>query len=103
MLERLAHAGLDPEAVDLAHRPDLRVELLEQLALSLVERAHADERDPARLDRRQRPAGTLEPRASETERCCEHHAVHIAARGRSRRVEVTVRVDPDDTAGTVNR
>ena len=45
MLERLAHARLDAEPVDLAHREHLRVEPLKQLPLALVERADADERE----------------------------------------------------------
>ena len=47
--ERLAHAGLDPVPVDLAHREHLRVEPAEQLALAVAERPHADQRAAARL------------------------------------------------------
>ena len=56
MCERLAHARLDADSVDLAHREHLRVEPAEQLALAGVERADADERDATGLHRRQRPA-----------------------------------------------
>ena len=49
--ERLPHAGLDPDAVDLAHREHLRVEPAEQLALARVERADTDESE-------MRPAST---------------------------------------------
>ena len=45
---------LDPEPVDVAHREHGRVQLAEQRALAVVERADADERDPARVDRRDR-------------------------------------------------
>ena len=58
--ERLTHAGLDAHTVDLAHREDLRIESLQELALTLVERANADEGESARLDSRKRPALMLE-------------------------------------------
>src|SRR6266536_2253020 len=35
--QRLAHAVLDPDPIDLAHREDARVEPLQQLALALVQ------------------------------------------------------------------
>ena len=101
--ERLAHARLDPDPVDLAHREDLRVELLQQLALALVERAHADERELPGLDRRQLPVVVGERVAGEAERRREHHAVHVSTRRRLGSVEVAVRVDPDDAARAVHR
>src|SRR5712692_4474693 len=65
MRERLAHAGLDAHAVDLAHREHLRIEPLQELTLTLIERANADEREPARLDGRKSPALVLERRPAE--------------------------------------
>src|SRR4051812_36411502 len=58
--ERFAHGALDSEPVEVAHREDACVELFEELALPLVERADADERDAARFKSRQRPAVALE-------------------------------------------
>src|SRR5205807_8052969 len=49
--KRLAHRALDAEAVDIAHRVDPRLEAAEELALALVERAHADERHAGPPDR----------------------------------------------------
>jgi len=94
----LSHAGLDPDPVDLAHREDLRVELAQELPLSVVERADADQRELSRLDRRQRPAVALERIARQPERGSEHHPVDVARRRGRRSVQVAVRVDPDDTA-----
>jgi hypothetical protein len=41
---------LDAEPIDVAHREHGRVQLAEQPALAVVERADADECDPARVD-----------------------------------------------------
>ena len=54
--------ALEPEPVDLAHREHLRLELADQLPLAGVEGADADERDAARLDRRERPGVAREAR-----------------------------------------
>src|SRR5205085_2456262 len=56
MRERFSYRTLDAEAVDLAHREHLCVERAEQLAFSVVERPHTDQRDASGLDRRQIPA-----------------------------------------------
>jgi hypothetical protein len=100
--ERLAHARLDADPVDLAHREDLRVELAEQLPLAVVERADADERELPRLHRRQLPAVAPERLPAEPERGCQHHPVHVAGRRGVGRVQVAVCVDPDDAAGTAH-
>ena len=101
--ERLAHARLDADSVDLAHREHLRVEPAEQLALA-VRRASGRRRARcARLDRRQRPPVACERGTAETECGGEHHSVHVPARRRRRRVQVAVRVDPDDAARAVRR
>src|SRR2546426_10357359 len=63
MRKRLAHCPLHPEPVDVAHREHLRVELAEQRALALVQRADADEGDPAGAECGKAPAGLLEPLA----------------------------------------
>ena len=98
MCDRLSHAGLDADPVDLAHREDLRVELAQKGPLSVVERADTDERELAGLDRQQRPAIAPEGIAGEAERRRQHHSVHVAGRRRRRSVEVAVCVDPDDAA-----
>ena len=101
VLERLAHARLDAALVDLAHREDLRLEPLQQVALSLVERPDAEERELPRLDRRQRPVVVVEHIAGQVERRRQHHPVDVSARRGLRRVQIAVRVDPDDAAGPV--
>src|SRR5579864_6259024 len=78
--DRFAHAALDADAVDVGHREDLRVDLLQQLPLALIERTYAEERQSARLDRRERPAFARERVAAEPERRREHHSVDVAAR-----------------------
>ena len=92
--ERLANRAIDADPIDVAHRVDLRVELVEKVALALVEPAHPHERDTADLDRRQRPGAALKRRPRETERCSEGHPVHVAAWRRLRPVEIAVRPQP---------
>jgi len=96
--ERVAQDALDAEPVDLAHRVDAHVELLDQLALARVERADADERCPRH--RRRRVETRLEDVAAHAERGGERHAVHVSCRGGARPVQVAVRVDPEGSAGT---
>src|SRR5439155_12088270 len=57
MRERFAHGALHPEPVDIAHREHHRVELAQERAFPLVQRPDADQRGPARIERRQTPAG----------------------------------------------
>ena len=97
-VERLPYRALDPDAVDLAHREDAHSCLSEQPALAVVEQAGADERDPLRVDRRQRPGVTLEPRAGEAESRGERHPVDVPAGARLGRVDVRVGVDPEHSA-----
>jgi len=101
MGQGLPHTRLDPDPVDLAHREDLRLQRPQELTLALVERADPHEREPPRLDRRKRPAGTREVAATQAERRGEHHAVDIPARRRLRRVQIAVRVEPEHSAGPV--
>ena len=55
------------------------------------------------LDCGERPALVLERRPAEPECRRQHHPVHVSARRGLRRVQVAVRVDPDDAAGPVHR
>src|SRR5438034_7430104 len=102
MRQRLPDGTLDAETVDVAHREDARVELLQQLALALVERADADERDAARHERGQLPAVALEPLSRTAQRGGQDHPVDISARARLRAVQVAVRVEPEDAARAVD-
>ena len=77
--ERFAHGALDAESIDVTHREHLGVELLEQFALPLVERADADQRNPRPIDCGQTPT-VREGGARKTERRREDHSVHVAAR-----------------------
>src|SRR5579862_10073024 len=72
---RLAHARLDAHAVDVGHREHLRVDLLQQLPLALVERAHTEEREAPCVDCRDRPALAPELVSGEAESRSEHHPV----------------------------
>ena len=62
-----------------------------------------DERDPSRIDRRQRPGVAREPLAREAERGRERHPVDVPARARLGRVDVRVGVDPEHAARPVHR
>ena len=77
----------------------LRLELGQQRLLAGVERADADQRDPPRLDGRQRILVALELRAGETERGRKRHPVDVSARRRLGPVQVAVRVEPEHAAG----
>ena len=96
--QRLADRPLDPDPVDVAHRVRADAELANPLALALVERPQADERDAARVDRRQRPHVAREAAVRETERGGERHPVHVAGGGGLGRVQVAVRVEPEHAA-----
>src|SRR6059058_2739929 len=54
--QRLADRALDAEAIDVAHREHLRIELPEQLALALIERANPHEGNARAIDGRKTPA-----------------------------------------------
>ena len=99
--QRLAKRALDAVPVDLAHREDPEVEVADQLALAVVERADADERRP--LDGRRRPGGALELRAGDAEGGRERHAVDVPARRGLGAVQVAVRIEPEHAAGPGRR
>ena len=73
----------------------------QQRALPFVQRADSDECNTARLERRQTPALAAKTVARKTERCGEHHPVHVAGRARLRTVQIPVRVEPDRAARAV--
>src|SRR6185503_320463 len=77
-------------------------ELADPLALALVERAQAHERNPARLDRGQGPRVAREAAVGQAERCRERHPVHVAGGRGLGRVQVAVRVEPKHTAGALS-
>ena len=54
-LERLTDNRLDPVAVEIGHGVDRDAEPADELALAVVEGAHADEEHVLRLHRRKRP------------------------------------------------
>jgi hypothetical protein len=95
---RLQRRTVDTDPVHLTHREHLGVERLYELPFSVVERADADERELARNEDRHRPAVAAEAIAGEPESGREHHAVHVARRRRLGRVEVAMRIDPDNAA-----
>ena len=64
--------------------------------------ARADERDPLRIDRGERPGLALEAGPGEAERGGERHPVHVPARARRRGIDVRVRVDPEHAADSVH-
>ena len=57
----------------------------------------------SRIDRRRRPRSALERRPAEAEHGREHHPVDVAGRRGLRRVQVAVRVEPEDAAAAVRR
>ena len=64
--------------------------------LACVELTSSDQRDAFRGDGREGPGVALEL-ASQAESGCERHAVDVAAGARLRRVDVGMRIDPEDT------
>ena len=69
----------------------------DQPSLAVVERRDiADERDAPRVDGGERPELARERLSAPAERGRERHAVDVAARRRLRRVQVAVRVEPED-------
>ena len=102
-LERLAHGRLDAAPIELAHRVDADAALAHERALALVEGAHADEDDPLRVERRQRPRVARESLGIAAERRRQRHPVHVSTRARLGRVQVAVRVQPEHPARTVDR
>jgi hypothetical protein len=86
-------------ARDVAHREDGRVEITEQAAFAVVERADADERHAARVDGGDREAGALERWAAQPHRCGQHHPVNVPGGARLGSVQIAVGVDPQHTAG----
>ena len=94
-----SHDPLDPDPVDLGHRDRANALLPDQRALRGVERAHADEHDALGVDGGQLEAVPREGVPRNTQGCSERHPVDVPRRARGRRVEVAVRVDPDDAPG----
>src|SRR5215218_5969715 len=84
VIERLTDGALDTNSIEVAHREDARVQRPKQLALTPIEGADADERDP--LDGRQVPRLPLELAAGEPECGRQRHPVNVAARGGLRSV-----------------
>src|SRR5207302_1028064 len=72
VLERLEDRALSPDAVDVAHREDEHVEILQQPPLTRVELAHARERRP--LDGGKAPGFVPELVAREAERRRQHQS-----------------------------
>src|SRR5437588_11026182 len=68
VLERLAEDALDPQTIDMAHRPDAQAVLADELALARIERAGADDRDARAVGGRHRPGLPLELGTGEAER-----------------------------------
>jgi CheY-like chemotaxis protein len=99
VVERLAQRRLHAGPVEIAHRHDVRVEPGQQLPLARIQRAHAHERHPRRLDRGQPIRVALELGAGEAHRRGQRHPVDVAARRRLGAVHVSVRVEPQHPAG----
>ena len=73
---------------------------------SSVRSASSSDRTPTSATRAGSTAGSvhaswLERASAQTERCRQHHAVDVAREARLRRVEIAVRVDPQDAAWLV--
>ena len=90
---------LDSTPVEVADRVHGDVELAHERLLARVERADADECDALGIDRRQRQPVSANALAADPEHRRERHPVDVSARRRLGRVEVAVRVQPEDAAG----
>ncbi len=103
-VDRLEHRALDPDPVDLGHRDHTDAGLPDERALGSVERPHAEQgrRAPGRPRAAARP-GCAKASPASAERGSERHAVDVPGRAGLGRVEVAVRVDPDDAAGLPGR
>ena len=101
--QRFGRHSCHPEPVDVFHGEHMHPGAADEILLTIVEIADADQRRVLWERGRREPADRGQLGRFGTEQRSQWHAVDVAARRTRRRVHITVRVDPQEAHGPSGR